>query len=39
MFMEPCFADIARSLSLMTESFRVPNVSGLTVEFAPAGES
>ena len=38
MSMEPYFADIARSLFLMTESFRVPNVSGLTVELVPAGE-
>ena len=36
MSMEPYFADIASSLSLMTESFRVPNVSGPTVKLAPA---
>ncbi len=34
---EPYFAVIARSLSLMTESFRVPKVSWPTVDLEPAG--
>ena len=38
MSMEPCFAVIARSMSLMTESFRVPNASGPTVDLSPARE-